>query len=145
MVVTDNIKRKRYQYPVSLFGPRSLTNQEISIYNASNINKVKVHQHFVPTGHLATYNNESSSLVRPRYERQADLAGTASGYGDYYCPEGIPIETALFVLLGAFGLAFGALFRAITLITGRRRKRRSTEGLSFLYQLNDLLWSGRLL
>ena len=151
MVDKDNVKRKHYHYPVSLFGPRSLTDHDISIHNVSNF---KVYQAFVPTWNLTTYKYALSSSARPRFERQADLAGTASGYGDYYCPEGIPVETALFCLLGAFGLAFGILFRAITLKTGGRRKRRSTgestphnspNSFSFFYQLNDLAWSGRLL
>ena len=122
------------------------------VYNDNNTSKSKLPNDFVSGGILVTYKDDASSLARSRFVRQADLAGTASGYGEYYCPEGIPVETALFVLLGAFALAFGALFRAITLQTGGRRKKRSTEdsnlknatsSFSFLYQINDLLWSGR--
>ena len=92
--------------------------------------------------------SELASTSRHRVQRQADLEGTASGYGEYYCPEGIPIETALFLLLAASGLAFGALFRAITLKTGGRRKKRSNwevENYFSMFDLiSDLIWSGRL-
>ncbi len=65
--------------------------------------------------------------VLSREARQSDLAGAYSGYGSY-CPEGIPVETAIFAILGAFGVAFGVLYRAVTLITGGRRRRRREAG-----------------
>ena len=73
-----------------------------------------------------------------RSGRQLDLDSAASGYGnDYYCPEGIPVETALFMLLGALGLAFGILFRAITFITGAARRKRRKRDMSSKGELLD--------
>jgi len=78
-----------------------------------------------------------------RTERQLDLSGAASGYGGY-CPEGIPVETAIFGILGAFGVAFGVLYRAVTIKTGGRRKRRDTkdEAVSPLDIIADFFWMG---
>ena len=91
--------------------------------------------------------------VLEREPRQADLAGAYSGYGSY-CPEGIPVETAIFAILGAFGVAFGVLYRAVTLITGgRRRRKRSfvdresspkTVWDEMSGKLADIFWWGRL-
>ena len=83
-----------------------------------------------------------------RVERQADLAVAASGYGtSSYCPEGIPVETALFAILSAFAVAFGILFTAITMITmgGRRKKRRSvgTSSAGPRLSLRERFWVGR--
>ena len=149
MIDKASTKHQTYQYPiVSLFGPRSLK-QDILLKNYFNKVKIKFPNNLAPSEQIHNPNDETTSSTRIRIERQADLSGTASGYGDYYCPEGIPIETALFCLLGAFGLAFGALFRAITLKTGGRRKKRSTgeftseNNLSNIYLAKDLLWSGR--
>ena len=152
MIAKASTKHETYQYPiVSLFGPRSLK-QDILLKDYFNKVKLKFPPNLAPSEQIDNHNDETTSSTRIRIERQADLSGTASGYGDYYCPEGIPIETALFCLLGAFGLAFGALFRAITLITGGRRRKRSTgefttksteNNLSIIYLANDLLWSGR--
>jgi hypothetical protein len=55
--------------------------------------------------------------------RQGDLVAAASGSGGGGCPEGVPVELGLISILGAFGVAFGILYRALTLKTGRRRKR----------------------
>ena len=66
--------------------------------------------------------DSSADATLSRQSRQADLYGAASsGYGSY-CPEGIPVEQAIFAILAAFGVAFGVLYRAITM--GRRRRRR---------------------
>ena len=55
--------------------------------------------------------------------RQLDpLVAAASGGGEY-CPEGIPVELGFLSILAAFGVAFGILYRALTVKTGRRRKR----------------------
>ena len=80
-----------------------------------------------------------------RSERQLDLSGAASGYGGY-CPEGIPVETAIFGILGAFGVAFGVLYRAVTLKTARRRKRSETtfEEVSPMNKVGDFIWMGML-
>ena len=45
-----------------------------------------------------------------------------SGYGGS-CPEGIPVEFGLLSILAAFGVAFGVLYMALTIITGKRKKR----------------------
>ena len=50
------------------------------------------------------------------------LFGAASGLG-HYCPEGIPVELGLLSILAAFGVAFGVLYIALTIATGRRKKR----------------------
>ena len=104
-----------------------------------------------------------------RITREADLdtaadsgyghssyGSSSSGYG-HYCPEGIPVETALFAVLAAAGLSFGALFMTVTMITGarRKRKRRSGEAESSLHQisgdddspfqmLSAFIWEGML-
>ena len=146
MIQKHAINRKPYQYPVSLFGPRSLQN-EVSVNDP--LSSLLSKQNVSPTSPLESTIDKLGSTTKHRTERQADLEGTASGYGEYYCPEGIPIETALFLLLSAAGLAFGALFRAITLKTGGRRKKRSNwesdNYFSFFDLISDLIWSGRLL
>jgi hypothetical protein len=82
-----------------------------------------------------------------RNGRAADLYAAASGSGGY-CPEGIPVELALCLLLAAFAITFGILYRAVTKITGgRRRKKRFTDIKEVLqdYQdrCSDILWWGR--
>lgn len=78
-----------------------------------------------------------------REARQVDLSGAASGYGGY-CPEGIPVETAIFGILGAFGVAFGILYRAVTLKTARRRKRSETSEWSWQQKIADFVWLGKV-
>ncbi len=86
-----------------------------------------------------------------------DLIGSpSSGYGhDHkieYCPEGIPVEQALFGILAAFAASFGVLYRALTQATmGRRRKRseaNNEEPETFVETLKtrvaDVLWSGMI-
>ena len=72
--------------------------------------------------------------------RFEDLAGAASGHGGY-CPEGVPVEFALLSILAAFGVAFGFLYRALTLTTGARKKRE-TGNFLFSSILGDLAWAG---
>ena len=83
----------------------------------------------------------------------ADAYGAFSGYGSY-CPEGIPVEQAIFAILAAFAASFGFLFRAITLITGRRKKRDLTSSslsslgndddssVTFVDKMADFFWFG---
>jgi len=91
-----------------------------------------------------TYTTLSKEEVQSeRSGKQADLSAAASGFGGY-CPEGIPVETAIFGILGAFGVAFGVLYRAVTIKTGGRRKRRDTkdEVVSPLDKISDFFWMG---
>ena len=102
------------------------------------------------------YDNVFYDAIDPRSERQLDLEPAASGYGhDHYCPEGIPVETALFAILAAAGLSFGALFMAITKITARKRRKRDMDTafdyVGFkddkmdIYEiLTSLAWQGRV-
>ena len=77
--------------------------------------------------------------------------------------QGVPIEIALLTILAAFGVAFGVLYRALTLITGRRRRRRkrslgqndgqagqegeeeeeADQGVGGLFILQDFIWHGK--
>ena len=89
-------------------------------------------------------------IVNNRVERQADLQGAFSGGGGYSsCPEGIPAETAILAALAAFGVAFGILFRALTVTTGGRKKRDISGNdvpISFMDEIGnhmaDLYWWG---
>ena len=73
-----------------------------------------------------------------------DLVAAASGHGGY-CPEGIPVELAVLSLLAAFGAAFGILYRAVTLKTGGRRKKRHVDPMHYLGNLQDFIWIGKIL
>ena len=99
------------------------------------------------------YDNAFYDVIDSRSERQLDLEPAASGYGhDHYCPEGIPVETALFAILAAAGLSFGALFMAITKITARKRRKRDmdtafdyvgfNDKIDFYEILTSLAWQG---
>ena len=87
-------------------------------------------------------------IVNSRVERQADLQGAFSSGGGY-CPEGIPVETAIFAALAAFGVAFGILYRAVTVTTGGRKKRDASgddKPVSLMDEIGDhvadLFWWG---
>lgn len=91
---------------------------------------------------------EASKELEVFEGRQADLAGAASGYGSY-CPEGIPIEQALCLILAGFALAFGILWTALTMATAGRRKRRGLnpiEGPALIEDFKehsaDVFWWG---
>lgn len=98
---------------------------------------------------------ETSAMALPRQARSTDIVGAFStGYGydkKMECPEGIPVEQAIFGALAAFAAAFGFLFRAVTMATatGRRKKRAlaSAEDAPLLDTLHgkvsDVLWMGR--
>ena len=99
------------------------------------------------------YDKAFYNVVDSRSERQLDLEPAASGYGnDHYCPEGIPVETALFAILAAACLSFGALFMAITKITARKRRKRDMDNafdyvgfndkMDFYEILTSLAWQG---
>ena len=109
-----------------------------------------------------TFIFENNQLILPRSEKQldlesaasGDLEGAASGYGhEVYCPEGIPVETALFALLGAAAISFGILFMEITMITGAKRKKRALTSSNdvdvgpesgYFVGLADFAWQGML-
>lgn len=96
---------------------------------------------------MSNYVNALSEYSARR-GRQADLAGAASGYGGYsYCPQGIPVELALCLLLAGFAVAFGILYRAVTQKTGRRRKRTVDTDVNILDDIKDkftdIFWWGR--
>lgn len=99
----------------------------------------------VGTRSLQTY-QESSKELDLFEGRQLDLAGAASGYGSY-CPEGIPIEQALCLLLAGFAVAFGILFQAVTVTTGKKRKKRFSDDSTVLGDIQDhtadVFWWGR--
>ena len=87
-------------------------------------------------------------IINIRVERQADLQGAFSSGGGY-CPDGIPVETAILGLLGAFGVAFGVLYRALTITTGGRKKRNISVGIEpqslldeIANHIADLYWWG---
>ena len=90
---------------------------------------------------------DNQALSREVRQARDDLAGAFSGYGGgSYCPEGIPVEQAIFGILAAFAASFGFLFRASTMITNPKRRRRSLEGetepVSFAGVVQDTLLMG---
>lgn len=106
----------------------------------------------VPLAHPASLSPGAPSLSR-QVRQAEDMSGAySSGYGDY-CPEGIPVEQAIFGILAAFAASFGFLFRAITQITNPARKRRDlrtgvnppAESLLERVQTEgaDMFWWGR--
>lgn len=97
------------------------------------------------------HNKRSNDLetALSREVRQTDLGGAASGYGHHheiYCPEGVPVEQAIFAILAAFGASFGFLFRAVTLITAKRKKRSAEDPTTVWEDLQtraaDMYWWG---
>ena len=79
-----------------------------------------------PTCEHSTQSSDGSKLLA-RQSRQADSHAAMSGYGHHkiiYCPEGVPVEQAIFGILAAFGASFALLFRAVSLARRKRRKRR---------------------
>ena len=106
------------------------------------------------TEELSSVIPENDELIYSRSVRQLDLNSAASGYGhEVYCPEGIPVETALFATLAASGLAFGILFMAVTMITMPPMKRKKRGGAApsayvenndspISIVISDLIWEG---
>ena len=83
------------------------------------------------------------------YSDHSDLDTLASGHGYEYepihtsfCPDGVPLEFALLSLLAAFGVAFGVLYVALTMATGRRRRELSGDFLLLDSNIADLIWAG---
>ena len=122
--------------------------------------KEKYFRNEIKRNDFETFIFENNQAILPRSGKQidlesaasGDLEGAASGYGhEVYCPEGIPVETALFALLGASAIAFGILFMEITMITGAKRKKREVTTSNdvtvisesgYFNGLADLAWQG---
>ena len=51
------------------------------------------------------------------------------------------MELALLSILAAFGVAFGILYMALTLTTGKRKRRNTDLGVWFTFA--DFLWIGK--
>lgn len=49
----------------------------------------------------------------------------------------------MFGLLAAFGVAFGVLFMAVTMRTGRRRRRDAGDEVGLKDKAADMSWLGR--
>ena len=126
----------------------------------ANAIKEKYFSNEIKSNDLETFIFENNQAILPRSGKQidlesaasGDLEGAASGYGhEVYCPEGIPVETALFALLGASAIAFGILFMEITMITGAKRKKREATSSNdvtvisengYFNGLADVAWQG---
>ena len=106
-------------------------------------------------GHLTDWAESFSSQSNSREIRAAtDLAASGtSGYGHghhkiEYCPEGIPLEQAIFLALAAFAASFGVLYRAVTMALGKKRRKRSDGEADVAWyeviqdRVGDILWSG---
>jgi hypothetical protein len=97
------------------------------------------------------YEEQSKLDNSSREGRAVDLFAAASGGGGY-CPDGIPVEIALCLLLAGFAIAFGILYRAVTKITGGGRKRKKRAAYydikltleEYRDRLADFAWWGRL-
>ena len=137
------MKRSPYQYSVLILGPRQ-HNYTVSDYKGLDVPEIETYNNSYlnpnPTQVRSVQENNVSRWRRDGYDSYG-----SSGYGSHsYCPEGIPVETALFAVTGAAALAFGILFMAITMITmPGRRKRRETNDLKQNEELEPpLLLSG---
>ena len=107
------------------------------------------------SGHSGYGGHSSYGSGHSGYGSHSSYGGHSSyeshGKSEYYCPEGIPVETALFALLAAAGLSFGVLFMAITMITGMKRRKRGTPSLEsengyalpiYSEMFSQVLWEG---
>ena len=150
------LKRIPYQYPVFVLGSRRHNDNDISSYKNLNDVTLEMSNSSIEKDNLIVLNAELDTSVSRWKRTTFDLAGAASGYGSHsYCPEGIPLETALFSVLGAAALSFGILFMAITMITmmGKRRRReiysydptQIEAPLQYSGMLSDLLYQGSFL
>ena len=155
-------KRIPYHYPEIHFEKPRPNYSIFTKNNASRTNTMPL-VYYTATHEVDNFKLNTSNEFLSRIARQVDLDSAAdsgyghsshgsSGYGksEYYCPEGIPVETALFALLAAAGLAFGILFMTITMITGGRKKRAaslydySKNEAPVLYSVmfSELIWQG---
>ncbi len=91
--------------------------------------------------YLSSYYEAAEEQPETRVGRAKDLAAAASGYGSY-CPEGIPVELALCLLLIGFAISFYILYTAVTQ-AGRRRKRRDLDVR--VEKVSDIVWMGRFM
>ena len=149
------LNRMTYAYPVLIVGNRRYNYSRYSDDNRTLISEYVSNNTISSTSPSVDSTHEYHTMSRlKRQTEDLDAAGS-SGYGGHsYCPEGIPIETALFAVLGAAALSFGILFMAITMITGGKRKRREVDHLtqnapadsssSFHYShlFSDLIYQG---
>ena len=107
------------------------------------------------SGHSGYGGHSSYGSGYSGYGSHSSYGGHSSyeshGKSEYYCPEGIPVETALFAVLAAAGLSFGVLFMAITMITGMKRRKRGTPSLEsengyalpiYSEMFSQVLWEG---
>ena len=141
-------KRAPYQYSVFILGPRKQNNYTVSGFKGLDGPEFKINN----DSYLDPYpTHVASEGVNDISRMRRDDSYGSSGYGAHsYCPEGIPVETALFAITGAAALAFGILFMAITMITmmGRRRRRETSNEnespVSFSGVLSDLIYQGSL-
>lgn len=95
------------------------------------------------SSHLLTESGRKLDLIMADSANFDQISGS-SEYGSY-CPEGIPLEQAICLLLAGFSIAFGILYTAVTLTTMGRKKRstknHSNQGVED--QTADLLWLGK--
>ena len=148
------LNRMTYAYPVLIVGNRRYNYSRYSDGNRTLISDYVSNNTISSTSPSVDSTHEYPIMSRSKRQTE-DLDAAASGYGGHsYCPEGIPIETALFAVLGAAALSFGILFMAITMITGGKRKRRevdhmtqnapadSSSSLHYSHLFSDLIYQG---
>ena len=145
------IKIMPYQYPVVILGSRQSKHTNISSFtNPTTLTNNRFNSS-TKEDNVIVLNYDEESLSR--FKR--DDSYGSSGYGHSFCPEGIPVETALFATLGAAALAFGILFMAVTMKTGgRKRKKRDSydydsyieneTSIPFSRVLSDFIYQGSL-
>ena len=149
------LNRMTYAYPVLIVGNRRYNYSRYSDGNRTLISDYVSNNIISSTSPSLDSTHEHPIMSRLKRQTE-DLDAAASGYGGHsYCPEGIPIETALFAVLGAAALSFGILFMAITMITGGKRKRRevdhftqngpadSSSSFHYSHLFSDLIYQGR--
>ena len=73
-----------------------------------------------------------------------NIAEEDAGYGHKVekCPEGVPVDQALFAIAAAAAASFGILFRAVTQATMGRKKRSQNTPVGTRTWLADMAWLG---